>query len=67
MGNCQANHDQRQSGQSNLRMEAIQLNSALFDSIEVNPSGKPAASIIWLHGLGADGHDFEAIVPEPRF
>ena len=22
------------------------------------------ASIIWLHGLGADGHDFEAIVPE---
>lgn len=24
------------------------------------------ASIIWLHGLGADGHDFEAIVPELR-
>lgn len=24
----------------------------------------PVASIIWLHGLGADGHDFEAIVPE---
>lgn len=24
----------------------------------------PAASIIWLHGLGADGHDFEPIVPE---
>ncbi len=24
----------------------------------------PAASVIWLHGLGADGHDFEAIVPE---
>lgn len=22
------------------------------------------ASVIWLHGLGADGHDFEAIVPE---
>jgi phospholipase/carboxylesterase len=21
-------------------------------------------SIIWLHGLGADGHDFESIVPE---
>jgi phospholipase/carboxylesterase len=47
-------------------MEAIQLNSALLDCIEVNPSGKPAATIIWLHGLGADGHDFEAIVPELR-
>jgi len=27
-------------------------------------SGKPTASIIWLHGLGADGHDFEPIVDE---
>ncbi len=24
----------------------------------------PVASILWLHGLGADGHDFEPIVPE---
>ena len=24
------------------------------------------ATIIWLHGLGADGHDFEAIIPELR-
>jgi phospholipase/carboxylesterase len=24
----------------------------------------PAATIVWLHGLGADGHDFEPIVPE---
>jgi len=24
----------------------------------------PTSSIIWLHGLGADGHDFEPIVPE---
>jgi len=24
----------------------------------------PSGSIIWLHGLGADGHDFEPIVPE---
>lgn len=28
-------------------------------------SKKPAkAAVIWLHGLGADGHDFESIVPE---
>jgi phospholipase/carboxylesterase len=42
------------------------LNSDLLDCIEVNPAGQPAATIIWLHGLGADGHDFEAIVPELR-
>jgi phospholipase/carboxylesterase len=28
--------------------------------------GSPVASVIWLHGLGADGHDFEPIVPELR-
>jgi len=27
---------------------------------------KPDACVIWLHGLGADGHDFEPIVPELR-
>ena len=42
------------------------MNSALLDCIEIDPSGKPDATIIWLHGLGADGHDFEAIVPELR-
>ena len=29
-------------------------------------SEKPDSCIIWLHGLGADGHDFEPIVPELR-
>jgi phospholipase/carboxylesterase len=27
-------------------------------------SGAPDSCVIWLHGLGADGHDFEPIVPE---
>lgn len=27
-------------------------------------SNPPDSCVIWLHGLGADGHDFEAIVPE---
>ncbi len=31
--------------------------------IETGP-GEPQGSVIWLHGLGADGHDFEPIVPE---
>jgi len=49
-----------------LLKEVTELNSDLLDCIEINPSGRPAATIIWLHGLGADGHDFEAIVPELR-
>ena len=38
----------------------------LLDSVEINAKSEPFASIIWLHGLGADGHDFEPIVPELR-
>lgn len=33
-------------------------------AVEINPAGEIKSSIIWLHGLGASGHDFEAIVPE---
>ncbi|MDH5485656.1 MAG: alpha/beta hydrolase [Gammaproteobacteria bacterium] len=32
--------------------------------IELETTKNPDSTIIWLHGLGADGHDFEAIVPE---
>jgi phospholipase/carboxylesterase len=35
--------------------------------IEIETGAQPTASIIWLHGLGADGHDFEPIVPELKF
>ena len=34
--------------------------------VEVVTGENPTGSIIWLHGLGADGHDFEPIVPELR-
>ena len=36
----------------------------LLDSVEVETGPHPRSSVIWLHGLGADGHDFEAVVPE---
>lgn len=36
----------------------------LLDSIEVETGPEPHSTVIWLHGLGADGHDFEAVVPE---
>ena len=34
------------------------------EPLEIQTSATPSCSIIWLHGLGANGHDFEAIVPE---
>ncbi len=36
----------------------------MLDSIILETGKSPDASIIWMHGLGADGHDFESIVPE---
>jgi phospholipase/carboxylesterase len=45
----------------------------MYDTpIEISHSKSPAASVIWLHGLGADGNDFVPVVevldlPEYRF
>lgn len=36
----------------------------MLECIEIETAARPAHSVIWLHGLGADGHDFEPIVPE---
>jgi phospholipase/carboxylesterase len=38
--------------------------SDLLDAIEIETAPSPGAAIIWMHGLGADGHDFEPLVPE---
>ena len=35
-----------------------------MEAVEIETGPNPAATVIWLHGLGADGHDFEPIVPE---
>ena len=32
--------------------------------VEVEPQAKANAAVIWMHGLGADGHDFEPVVPQ---
>lgn len=45
----------------------------MYDApIELNNHTKPIASVIWLHGLGADGHDFSPVIemldlPKLRF
>jgi phospholipase/carboxylesterase len=36
----------------------------LLATVEVATGPNPTASVIWLHGLGADGHDFEPAVPQ---
>jgi phospholipase/carboxylesterase len=35
-----------------------------LESVTVETGPNPTFSIIWMHGLGADGHDFEPLVPE---
>lgn len=35
-----------------------------MDTLEFATGASPDAAVIWLHGLGADAHDFEPIVPE---
>ncbi len=37
-----------------------------METVEIQTGARPAAAVIWLHGLGADGHDFEPVVPELR-
>jgi phospholipase/carboxylesterase len=37
-----------------------------LESIEIETGAAPDAAVIWLHGLGADGGDFEPVVPELR-
>lgn len=34
------------------------------DAVEFSPASAPLASIIWLHGLGADGNDFAPLIPQ---
>jgi phospholipase/carboxylesterase len=40
------------------------MTASLLPSIELETAPNPGASVIWLHGLGADGNDFVPIVPE---
>lgn len=36
----------------------------MLETIETTTGPRPVFSVLWLHGLGADGHDFAPIVPE---
>lgn len=34
-----------------------------LDTVVIDPGSAAAGTVIWLHGLGADAHDFEPVVP----
>ena len=36
----------------------------MLETVEQQTGAAPEWSVIWLHGLGADGHDFEPVVDE---
>jgi phospholipase/carboxylesterase len=40
------------------------MNNPALDSIQIETAPNPTVSVIWLHGLGADGNDFVPIVRE---
>lgn len=40
------------------------MSREVLESLIIEPPVAATASVIWLHGLGADGHDFEPLVPE---
>lgn len=39
------------------------MNDAVLERVTVDTGAAPRHCVIWLHGLGADGHDFEPAVP----
>ncbi len=48
---------------NNSKSAANEKHGDLLDFLEVSTTDNPAYSVIWMHGLGADGHDFEPVVP----
>lgn len=36
----------------------------LLPCVERDPEGPATAAVLWLHGLGADGHDFPPVIPQ---
>jgi phospholipase/carboxylesterase len=39
------------------------VTAALLETVELETGAGPRGAVVWLHGLGADGHDFVPVVP----
>ncbi len=50
----------------NARETGVSVSGHRLETVQIDPEGQPDAVVILMHGLGADGHDFEPIVPELR-
>lgn len=40
------------------------MSASILPTVEIATGPTPTHAVIWLHGLGADGHDFEPVVDE---
>jgi phospholipase/carboxylesterase len=49
--------------ENTIRTEDCRMDD-LLPAIEIETAAVPRYSVIWMHGLGADGSDFEPVVPE---
>ncbi|MEL1262995.1 alpha/beta hydrolase [Pseudoxanthomonas putridarboris] len=45
-------------------MNDIPATASVLDTVEQETGPSPQWAVLWLHGLGADGHDFAPLVPE---
>lgn len=52
------------SGESAVARAAAATVETELETVEVSTGPDPSVAVVWLHGLGADGHDFEPIVPQ---
>lgn len=46
------------------KMKKLELDEPPLPTVEIETRAHPSHSVIWLHGLGADGHDFVPIVSQ---
>src|SRR5690606_27097903 len=49
---------------SNLQPRSPRRHMPEISFLEIETAPRPSVAVIWMHGLGADGADFEPIVPE---
>jgi phospholipase/carboxylesterase len=50
--------------ESAIDTQAGRFAGPALETVEISTGPTPEAAVIWLHGLGADGHDFEPVVPQ---
>ena len=48
------------------RRKGSRVSGTILETIQIEPKGRADAAVILMHGLGADGHDFESLASELR-